>query len=51
MPYNESIADKVRETLVDVPKVEERNLFGGVCLEFNPLAKASKKKKKITKKD
>ncbi len=31
MAYNEKLADRIRETLVDVPKVEEKFMFGGVC--------------------
>ena len=31
MAYSESLVDKIREHLVDIPKVEERNMFGGVC--------------------
>jgi len=30
MPYNEKLADRVREALVDIPKVEEKFMFGGV---------------------
>ncbi|HSY77339.1 MAG TPA: TfoX/Sxy family protein [Bacteroidia bacterium] len=31
MAYNEKLADRVRESLVTVKKVEEKNMFGGVC--------------------
>lgn len=31
MSYSESLANKIRESLVNLPKVEERNMFGGVC--------------------
>lgn len=30
MPYNESLADRIREALVDHPKVEEKKMFRGV---------------------
>jgi TfoX/Sxy family transcriptional regulator of competence genes len=30
MPYNEALADRVREALVDVPNVEEKKMFRGV---------------------
>lgn len=35
MAYNEKLADRVREALVDVPNVEEKNMFGGVCFMVN----------------
>jgi hypothetical protein len=31
MAYNEIIADKIREALEHIPKVEEKKMFGGVC--------------------
>lgn len=31
MAYNEKLADRVREALVDTPPVEEKHMFGGVC--------------------
>jgi TfoX/Sxy family transcriptional regulator of competence genes len=31
MAYNEKLADRIREVLVDVPKVEEKLMFGGAC--------------------
>jgi TfoX/Sxy family transcriptional regulator of competence genes len=31
MAYNEKISDRIRETLVDVPLVEEKHMFGGIC--------------------
>lgn len=31
MAYNEKIADRIRESLVSLPKVEEKIMFGGVC--------------------
>ena len=30
MPYNEALADRVREALADVPKVVEKKMFRGV---------------------
>ncbi|HWD90355.1 MAG TPA: TfoX/Sxy family protein [Mucilaginibacter sp.] len=30
MPYDEKLADRVREALVDVPKVTEKKMFRGV---------------------
>ncbi len=35
MAYNEKLADRVREAWVDVPNVEEKNMFGGVCFMVN----------------
>jgi TfoX/Sxy family transcriptional regulator of competence genes len=35
MPYNEKLADKVREALVDVRKVEEKKMFRGMCFMVN----------------
>jgi len=35
MPYNEKLADRVREALADIPKVEEKFMFGGVCFMVN----------------
>lgn len=31
MPYNEQLADRVREVLADLPDVEEKKMFRGVC--------------------
>jgi TfoX/Sxy family transcriptional regulator of competence genes len=31
MPYNIKLADRVREALINVPKVEEKFMFGGIC--------------------
>jgi TfoX/Sxy family transcriptional regulator of competence genes len=31
MPYSEKLADRVRETLVDVPKVKEKIMFSGIA--------------------
>ncbi|MBS1663855.1 MAG: TfoX/Sxy family protein [Bacteroidetes bacterium] len=30
MPYSERLADRIREALVDVPKVEEKKMFRGM---------------------
>lgn len=31
MAFDEKLADRIRETLVDVPNVYEKYMFGGVC--------------------
>ena len=35
MSYNETLANIIRELLVHLPKVEEKNMFGGVCFMVN----------------
>ncbi len=35
MAYNEKIADRIREAIMDLPKVEEKFMFGGVCFMVN----------------
>ncbi len=35
MAYNEKLADRIRETLVDVPRTIEKNMFGGICFMVN----------------
>ena len=35
MAYNEKLADRIREALVDIPKVEEKLMFGGSCFMVN----------------
>ena len=35
MPYNEKLADRIREALVDARKVEEKKMFRGVCFMVN----------------
>jgi TfoX/Sxy family transcriptional regulator of competence genes len=35
MAYNEILADKIREALVDVPNTTEKYMFGGVCFMVN----------------
>lgn len=35
MPYNEILADRIREMLVDVPRVQEKKMFRGVTFMVN----------------
>lgn len=35
MAYDEKLADRIRESLVDIPKVQEKFMFGGVCFMVN----------------
>jgi TfoX/Sxy family transcriptional regulator of competence genes len=35
MAYNEKLADRIREALVDIPNVEEKLMFGGSCFMVN----------------
>jgi TfoX/Sxy family transcriptional regulator of competence genes len=35
MPYSEILADRIRELLVDVPKVQEKRMFRGVAFMVN----------------
>jgi TfoX/Sxy family transcriptional regulator of competence genes len=35
MPYDEKLADRLRETLADIPKVEEKKMFRGVTFMVN----------------
>jgi TfoX/Sxy family transcriptional regulator of competence genes len=35
MAFNEKLADRIREALVHLPKVEEKHMFGGVCFMLN----------------
>lgn len=35
MAYNEKLADRIREVLVEVPKTTEKFMFGGVCFMVN----------------
>jgi len=35
MAYNEKLGDRVREALVDLPNVEEKMMFGGICFMVN----------------
>ena len=36
MAYNEKLADRIREKLVDLPKVEEKKMMGGLCFFIKP---------------
>ncbi len=31
MAFDEKLVDRIRESLVNIQKVEEKNMFGGVC--------------------
>jgi TfoX/Sxy family transcriptional regulator of competence genes len=35
MPYNEKLADRLRESLTDLPKVEEKKMFRGLAFLVN----------------
>ncbi|HEX5168970.1 MAG TPA: TfoX/Sxy family protein [Cyclobacteriaceae bacterium] len=35
MPYNEKLADRIREALSDQRKVEEKKMFRGMCFMVN----------------
>ena len=35
MAFDEKLVDRIRESLVDIKKVEEKNMFGGVCFMVN----------------
>ncbi len=35
MPYSEKLADRIREAISSVPKVEEKKMFGGICYMVN----------------
>ncbi len=35
MEYNEKLADKIREALVDIPNIEEKKMFRGVTFMVN----------------
>ena len=35
MAYNEKLADRIRESLENVPNVAEKFMFGGVCFMVN----------------
>lgn len=35
MAYNEKLADRIRESLMHLPNVEEKMMFGGVCFMLN----------------
>jgi TfoX/Sxy family transcriptional regulator of competence genes len=35
MAYNKALSDRIREALADLPKVEEKEMFGGMCFMVN----------------
>jgi len=35
MAFNEKIADRIREAIMDLPDVAEKYMFGGVCFMVN----------------
>lgn len=35
MAYNEKLADRIRGSIADIPNVEEKFMFGGVCFMLN----------------
>src|SRR5258708_3004302 len=35
MAYNEKLSNRIRETLVNVTHVEEKQMFGGICYMIN----------------
>jgi TfoX/Sxy family transcriptional regulator of competence genes len=35
MAYDEKLADRIRESVADLPDVEEKHMFGGVCFMVN----------------
>ncbi|MCC6372441.1 MAG: TfoX/Sxy family protein [Bacteroidia bacterium] len=35
MAFNEKLADRIREALVELPDVKEKYMFGGVCFMVN----------------
>ncbi len=35
MPYSEKLSNRIREALSDLPNVEEKYMFGGVCYMLN----------------
>lgn len=35
MAYNQKLADRIRESLMDLQHVEEKHMFGGVCFMLN----------------
>ena len=35
MSFNEKIGNRIREALMDVPNVEEKLMFGGICFMVN----------------
>ena len=35
MAYNEKLSNRIREALADLPNIEEKMMFGGVCFMLN----------------
>jgi TfoX/Sxy family transcriptional regulator of competence genes len=35
MAYDEKLNNRIREAMADLPNVEEKNMFGGVCYMLN----------------
>jgi TfoX/Sxy family transcriptional regulator of competence genes len=35
MAYNEKLNDRIREAMANLPKVEEKHMFGGTCYMLN----------------
>lgn len=35
MAYNTTLSDRIREALADLPDVEEKEMFGGMCFMVN----------------
>lgn len=35
MAYSEELADRIREEMLDIKKLEEKKMFGGVCFMVN----------------
>lgn len=35
MAYNEKLNDRMREAMANLPKVEEKHMFGGTCFMLN----------------
>lgn len=35
MAYNTKLTDRIRESIADIPNVEEKFMFGGVCFMLN----------------
>lgn len=35
MAYNEKLSNRIRESLADLPNIEEKMMFGGVCFMLN----------------
>lgn len=35
MPYNETLANRIREQLADLPNIEEKEMMGGLAFMYN----------------